>query len=597
MMENQDTAQTMKGLAVSKKNPTFIAMPQNSAHNRVQLLSNQRTNRHLSRVSVAPQVTPIWQQQTFTPSPEIQKRFGQQQPPESETITIQPDAPPKPAVPTAVKPPIAKQKVAPAAQPNTVAPDQTPQTAQVPQSQSAIPKADQPPIIQVNENAPAVSDTAPPSIQSEPAITKEKTIAESIEPEASIAIPEKEKKDSEMSELVQVVEDGPPQAQPEAGKSISDLLDELSTSVKKPTPKTETAPAVAQQEPPVQPEPNPVSSPEEPQQTVVDKSQQPSTTEQPEQSDDSSSLSSEALANSLSVLSDLRQQIHDQEEKLQSMREELPEIQRKKLEYLTEQKTKGALLKNVEHALLNSKQELDKLRHEPGASQELIKNLQEQLQKQQDTFNKLANEQKRLDKKAEELQQKLKEHEEAERTLGELEQQHTELKTADTTETPTSGDDGQTPELDPPIRQLINQTMAIDQNKTQTPEPTTVQPAAPAVAPTVQPQPAPTQPAASPAAEVQIKMPTITNEKNAINGVVTDTNKKLVTDAIVIIKNSEGRPLRALKTNQLGQYWITTALDNGKYSLETEKEGMTFDTIEVELTGKPVEPILIPASS
>lgn len=93
MMENQDTAQTMKGLAVSKKNPTFIAMPQNSAHNRVQLLSNQRTNRHLSRVSVAPQVTPIWQQQTFTPSPEIQKRFGQQQPPESETITIQPDAP------------------------------------------------------------------------------------------------------------------------------------------------------------------------------------------------------------------------------------------------------------------------------------------------------------------------------------------------------------------------------------------------------------------------------------------------------------------------------------------------------------------------
>lgn len=89
--------------------------------------------------------------------------------------------------------------------------------------------------------------------------------------------------------------------------------------------------------------------------------------------------------------------------------------------------------------------------------------------------------------------------------------------------------------------------------------------------------------------------PKITTVPNAINGTVTDASGKLVTNAIVIIKSSENRPLRALKTNQLGQFWVTTALENGLYMIETEAPGLTFDTLSIELTGTVIPPIAVTA--
>lgn len=89
--------------------------------------------------------------------------------------------------------------------------------------------------------------------------------------------------------------------------------------------------------------------------------------------------------------------------------------------------------------------------------------------------------------------------------------------------------------------------------------------------------------------------PKITTVPNAINGVVTDTAGKLITEAVVIIKSDENRPLRALKTNQLGQFWVTTALENGSYLVETEASGLNFDTVAIELNGDIVQPINITA--
>lgn len=89
--------------------------------------------------------------------------------------------------------------------------------------------------------------------------------------------------------------------------------------------------------------------------------------------------------------------------------------------------------------------------------------------------------------------------------------------------------------------------------------------------------------------------PKITTVPNAINGTVTDPTGKLITGAVVIIKSGDNRPLRALKTNQLGQYWVTTALENGSYLIETEAQGLTFDTVAIELHGDVVPPIAITA--
>lgn len=92
-----------------------------------------------------------------------------------------------------------------------------------------------------------------------------------------------------------------------------------------------------------------------------------------------------------------------------------------------------------------------------------------------------------------------------------------------------------------------------------------------------------------------ITAPKITDVPNAINGIVTDQNGKLLQGVVVIIKSSEGQPLRALKTNPLGQFSITTPLDSGTYLVETESGNLTFDTVTVELKGSAISPIIIAA--
>ena len=69
----------------------------------------------------------------------------------------------------------------------------------------------------------------------------------------------------------------------------------------------------------------------------------------------------------------------------------------------------------------------------------------------------------------------------------------------------------------------------------------------------------------------------------------------MIEGAIVEIRDSQGLPQRALKTNQLGQFRIINPLKDGHYVIETEKEGYHFDIIKVELVGEPIPPIEIRA--
>lgn len=80
---------------------------------------------------------------------------------------------------------------------------------------------------------------------------------------------------------------------------------------------------------------------------------------------------------------------------------------------------------------------------------------------------------------------------------------------------------------------------------------------------------------------------------NVIHGIVYDNRQRLLEGAVVVIKDQDGDPVRALKTNALGRFAITTPLENGKYLLEVKKDGGKFDTIEVALSGKPIKPLEI----
>lgn len=80
---------------------------------------------------------------------------------------------------------------------------------------------------------------------------------------------------------------------------------------------------------------------------------------------------------------------------------------------------------------------------------------------------------------------------------------------------------------------------------------------------------------------------------NIIVGQVVDENRKIVEGAIMEIKDSAGRPIRALRSNKAGHFITVTPLENGKYSVITEKDGYEFNAISFDASGALIPPILV----
>ncbi|MDP2720568.1 MAG: hypothetical protein Q8O75_01360, partial [bacterium] len=91
--------------------------------------------------------------------------------------------------------------------------------------------------------------------------------------------------------------------------------------------------------------------------------------------------------------------------------------------------------------------------------------------------------------------------------------------------------------------------------------------------------------------------PSLTTTPNVINGVTKDTGGLLLYNVIIVVKDATGQPVRALKTNKIGQFAISTPLPNDTYTMELESPGHTFDIVQIELDGKVLPPIEIRATS
>jgi hypothetical protein len=91
----------------------------------------------------------------------------------------------------------------------------------------------------------------------------------------------------------------------------------------------------------------------------------------------------------------------------------------------------------------------------------------------------------------------------------------------------------------------------------------------------------------------QIPMPDIPEKPNVVVGMATDLRGKIIEGAIIEIQDEHGNPNRVLKTNSLGQFKISTPLLNGKYLIICEKEGHSFDRVDLVLDGRIVQPIKI----
>jgi hypothetical protein len=82
---------------------------------------------------------------------------------------------------------------------------------------------------------------------------------------------------------------------------------------------------------------------------------------------------------------------------------------------------------------------------------------------------------------------------------------------------------------------------------------------------------------------------------NTLVGMVLDPEGKIMEGAIIEIRDNHNIPVRALKTNKLGQFRSVTPLENGEYEMEIEKPGFQFDLQKIKLTGAIVEPLEIRA--
>lgn len=93
----------------------------------------------------------------------------------------------------------------------------------------------------------------------------------------------------------------------------------------------------------------------------------------------------------------------------------------------------------------------------------------------------------------------------------------------------------------------------------------------------------------------KLPIPAPPDYPNAVVGMTLDENGKILPGAIIEIRNKDQLPIRASKTNKLGQFFIATPLPNGEYELETEMEPHVFDIIKFKAEGKILPPIKIQA--
>lgn len=92
-----------------------------------------------------------------------------------------------------------------------------------------------------------------------------------------------------------------------------------------------------------------------------------------------------------------------------------------------------------------------------------------------------------------------------------------------------------------------------------------------------------------------LPFPAKPTQPNVVVGMIFDQYGKIVDNAIVEIVDQESMPVRAVKTNSIGQFFITTPLKNGVYFMNIEKNGLTFQTLQLTLEDTLLDPLEIRA--
>jgi len=110
----------------------------------------------------------------------------------------------------------------------------------------------------------------------------------------------------------------------------------------------------------------------------------------------------------------------------------------------------------------------------------------------------------------------------------------------------------------------------------------------------IAPRPQP-KPAKAATFAPDIILPQKPEKPNLIAGITLDKTNKIVPNVILEIKNHKGHPVRALKSNKLGQFFIATPLKEGVYRISSEHPDHKFAIIKLEAKGEIIPPLKIQA--
>lgn len=90
-------------------------------------------------------------------------------------------------------------------------------------------------------------------------------------------------------------------------------------------------------------------------------------------------------------------------------------------------------------------------------------------------------------------------------------------------------------------------------------------------------------------------LPISSDYPNLISGIVKDPRGNVLPNILIEVKDKEENPVRAFKTNRLGQFSSATPLLNGTYiiTLEDTDEAHRFDSIELTAKGEVIPAIEI----
>lgn len=109
---------------------------------------------------------------------------------------------------------------------------------------------------------------------------------------------------------------------------------------------------------------------------------------------------------------------------------------------------------------------------------------------------------------------------------------------------------------------------------------------------------APSSPPKSTTAAVfapDVIIPQAAEKPNLVSGITLDKNNKIIPNVILEIRDSKGYPVRALKSNKLGQFFTATPLPDGVYTIEAEHDAHRFAIMKLEAKNEIIPPLKIQA--